>query len=299
MVSCPVCYEGFSHGDFKRLSHHFTKETEISDFEHVSWLNRNISKYKISEDGLEKKISEFYSLDGMNIKKWIITRFIESFRGENPHPFILNMQKYDQNLLKGYAVEHHHFLKQWIKSCAYVIAKSDYDDIHDYEMENIMAEMQGTDRKHPSHHELLLRLGESLGLSRNEIINSKPLPATENAIRTWEYIAEKKSWLEIMAAMHSLELVANRDLGRFGAKYPYFSPEFLKDKNVSQEVKDFLREGYEADISHSYIALDLIDKYKTESNVEDIQTAYLVSSRVFSSYLEARIERGEMYKNKQ
>ncbi len=299
MVNCPVCYNSFDKGDYKGLSEHMISEASESNYEHVSWLNRNISKDKLGGEELEKKISRFYSLESKGIKRWIIDNFVLNFRGENPHPFILGMQKYDENLLKGYAVEHHHFLKQWIKSCAYVIAKSDFDDIHDYEMENIMTEMQGFGNRKPSHHELLIRMGISLGLRREEILNSTPLEATMRAIRTWEKIAEKKTWIEIMAAMHSLELVANRDLNRYGAKYPYFNPEILKDMGVKQEVKNFLREGYEADVSHSYVALDIIEKYAEKENLEDIQSAYLNSARVFGEYMEARIERGEMYKNKQ
>lgn len=299
MVNCPVCYSSFDKGNFNGLSEHLLSEASESNYEHVSWLNRNISKDKLSMEELEKRISEFYSLKDMGIKRWIIDNFVLNFRGENPHPFIMAMQRYDEDLLKGYAVEHHHFLKQWIKSCAYVIAKSDFDDIHDYEMENIMTEMQGFGKKEPSHHELLIRMGISLGLRREEILNSTPLKATAMAVRTWENIAEKRSWIEIMAAMHSLELVANRDLNRYGARYPYFNPEILKERSVKQEVKDFLKEGYEADVSHSYVALDIIEKYATEENFEDIQSAYLNSARVFSEYLDARIERGEMYKNKQ
>ncbi|MHB1441067.1 MAG: thiaminase II/PqqC family protein [Cuniculiplasma sp.] len=299
MVSCPVCYESHSQGDFYSLSTHFLKMAKKSDYSHVSWLNRNIVKYRVSEEDLEKRLERFYSLDGKGLKRWIIDDFVKIFRGDNPHPFILAMQKYDVNLLKGYVIEHHHFLKQWIKSCAYVIAKSDYDEIHDYELENIITEMQGVGKNEPSHHELLIQMGISLGLTRDEILNAKPLPATKKAVDLWNRIGRDRTWIETMVAMHSLELIANRDLGRYGAKYPYFDPEILKSDKVTSQVKAFLKEGYEADVSHSYVALDLIEKYGKEEEMEDIQSAYLVSSRAFSDYLDARMERGEMYKNKQ
>ncbi len=299
MLYCPVCYEETAKSDFESLATHFLSDSLKNDGKHVSWLNRNISKLKLNNDELSKQLMNFYHVGNDGIKMWIIRDFIQLFRGLNPHPFILGMQEYDVPLLKGYVVEHHHFLKQWIRSCSYAMAKTDLTEVHDYEIENIVTEMHGYGSNAPSHHELLIRMGESLGLERKEILDSKPLKGTQEAIKIWQKIASEKSTMEIMSAMHSLELIANRDLQRYGAKYPYFNPEMLKSPAVSDEVKNFLREGYEADVSHSYQALSIIQEHCNPDNILDIQSAYLVSSRAFFTFLESRIERGEMYKNQQ
>lgn len=299
MVDCPVCGTRFGSGNYDELSNHLIENAEDSDSRHVSWINRNITKSRTGPEDLSRMLVKYYSLNGKTIREWIINDFVIHFRGPNPHPFILAMQSYDEKVLKGYAIEHHHFLKQWIKSCSFVMAKTDLEDIQDYELENIMTELHGYGRDEPSHHELLIRMGESLGLERKEILESVPLPATARGVSTWNRIASERTWIETMAAMHSLELVANRDLGRYGAKYPYFNPEILRDAKATPEVRAFLREGYEADVSHSYVALDLVNKYCTPENVEDIQGSYLLSAGAFSEYLEARMERGEMIENKQ
>ena len=78
----------FDNGGYKGLSEHMISEATESNYEHVSWLNRNISKDRLGGDELEKKISRFYSLEGKGIKRWIIDNFVLNFRGENPHPFI-------------------------------------------------------------------------------------------------------------------------------------------------------------------------------------------------------------------
>jgi pyrroloquinoline-quinone synthase len=298
MVSCPVCGEEFGPHNFDSLAIHFVDLSKVSDTVHITWLNRNISKNKTDSVELSSLLSNYFSLGGKGISNWIIRNFVNSFRGDNPHPFIVAMQDYNEDVLRGYVLEHHHFLKQWIKSCAYVIAKSDIEAIQDYELENIMTELHGFGAELPSHHELLIRMGESLGLTRNEILNSIPLPATANAVKVWNNIASNKTWIEAMTAMHSLELIANRDLGKYGAKYAYFNPDILKSDLVKREVKDFLREGYEADVSHSYVALSLVEKHCTKENVEEIQSSFLRSSMVFSSYLDARLQRGEMIENK-
>lgn len=299
MVDCAVCGTRFSRGNYGELATHFLTSAGKSDAPHVSWLNRNITRTRIDQEMLSGMLSEYYSLNGKGIKDWIIKNFVDHFRGSNPHPFILAMQSYDENVLRGYAIEHHHFLKQWIKSCSYVIAKTDFDDVQDYELENIMTELHGYGKDEPSHHELLIEMGESLGLDRKSILQSTPLPATLRAVHTWNRIASERTWIETMAAMHSLELVANRDLGRYGAKYPYFNPEILSGGKATAEVRAFLKEGYEADVSHSYVALDIIEKYCTPENLEDVQGSYLLSANAFSDYLEARLERGEMIENKQ
>ncbi|MFP3202384.1 MAG: hypothetical protein RXR43_09105 [Sulfolobus sp.] len=56
-----------------------------------------------------------------------------------------------------------------------------------------------------------------------------------------------------------------------------------------QEVKDFLREGYEADEGHAGEALELVDKYV--EGFEDIQVSVVRSFDAFSKYLLARLER--------
>ncbi len=288
-----------NRADFLGLSNHFTRMASESEAEHVMWLNRFITKKKTEKARLSELLEGFFSFQGVGLKGWIIDRFVKNFFTEPPHPFIAAMQKPDRSVLIGYAMEHHHFLRQWIRSCAYIIAKTDHEDVQSYELENIMTELHGFGSKNPSHHELLIKMGESLGIERVSIIDSKPLPATSQAISTWMQIAENCDWIETMAAMHSLELIATRGLEKYGAKYPYFRPELFNMNDFTQATKDFLREGYEADISHSERALNLVEKYSSENgNVQAIQATFVRSMVAFDSYLNARLERGLIYENK-
>ena len=43
----------FDKGDYKGLSEHMISEASESNYEHVSWLNRNISKDRLGGDELE------------------------------------------------------------------------------------------------------------------------------------------------------------------------------------------------------------------------------------------------------
>ena len=298
MVKCAVCGIGFRSGDYESLSRHFYDFADKSDPEHVMWLNKNITKKKTSVAELSKLLSGYFDIRAGGLKGWITSRFIERFYGENPHPFVLALQHPSKATLFGYVIEHQHFLRQWTRSCAYIVAKTDKVDVTLYELDNINTEFGGLGPDKPSHYELLLRMGESLGVPRARILETPALPDTRWAIKTWDAIAEKEHWLETMAAMHPLELIANRKLKAEGASIGYFDPSILQNKEVSEQTKAFLREGYEADVEHSEDALNLIEKYSKELGIaENVQATFLRSIDAFDRYLMARLERAKDYES--
>ena len=279
---------------YKDLASHFAKRAEKSDPEHVMWLNRNITKYQTTKEALSEKLALYFDTD--SLKFWIINKMKEKFFTE-PHLFIQKMQNPDKGTIAGYVIEHHYFLKQWVKSCALIMANTDNEKIQNYEIENIISEFHGTINI-PSHHSLLLRMGESYGISQEYVYKSKPLKETENAINFWDKICRENSSLEGMAAMHTLELIANKNFKGYGARYTYFDPIILNNGSITNEAVDFLKEGYQADVLHSEEALDLIEEYIPESMVQSCQAISVKSMDYFSEYLYARVRRGEMLENK-
>ena len=297
MLRCPACLN-FGYLNCDKLAGHFLEKSELSESSHIMWLNRYISRSKMLQRDLTKSLEEFFSTD--SIKQWTISWMIKKFFGKNPHPFIIEMQHPSRKVLLGYAYEHHHFLKQWVKSCSLIIGNTDNEDVQFFEIENILSEWFGIPGKQLAHHELLLRMGESYGADRSDIYSTIPLNATKRAIAFWDLTARSYPFYEGMAAMHSLELIANRNLKDYGACIGYFNPKILKDGTISEEAVAFLREGYSADVSHSETALDLIDKYAdTEDKKQNCMAVALRSMEEFSDYLMARLERGEWVENKQ
>jgi pyrroloquinoline-quinone synthase len=295
MVKCAACSVVFMQGDYPALARHFSKLAEQNDVSHVMWLNRYITNQKQDEIVLTKLLSDYFDLKGSTLQKWIRRRFVEKFYGDKPHPFVLALQHPSRATLLGYAVEHQHFLRQWVRSCSYVVAKTDKADVTYYELDNINTEFGGFDGK-PSHYELLLRMGESLGLDRGKILETQPLPDTAFAVKSWDQMAREGHWVETMAAMHSLELIADKTVVEDGAKMTYFDPSILKSNEITDGTKNFLREGYEADVSHSKEALDLVEKYASDLDlVEDVQATFVKSMDLFHLYLLARLERGEQF----
>lgn len=228
---------------------------------------------------------------------WIKQEFIKKFLGDKPHPFVLAMQHPSRATLSGYVVEHQHFLRQWVRSCASIIARTDKVDVTMYEIDNIVTEFFGG-KDHPSHYELLLRMGEALGLNREKVLSTPPLPKTKTALAAWGEIAEKNHWLETMSAMHGLELINNRNLRNEGAKIGYFDPAILRTDEIPDAAKAFLREGYEADVGHSEDALNMIERYAGELGIEEsVRKTFLKSIGTFDGYLLSRLERAREYES--
>jgi len=298
LTKCPCCQASFKPHDFQDLGEHFFKQALGSDAGHVMWLNRNITKTKTDPKILAKLLGKFFDLGEENLQSWVKHRFIEKFYGPRPHPFVEALQHPSRATLLGYVVEHQHFLKQWVRSCSFIMARTDATDVVLYELDNINTEFGGMGPGQPSHYELLLRMGESLGLERRKVLATPPLLETKEALQLWDGICQKDHWVEAMVAMHGLELIANRNLRKEGARVHYFDPTILESETVTEATKAFLREGYEADVGHSEEALDLATKYAGQLSIlEDVQATFMKSIDAFDHYLMARLERSRQFES--
>ncbi len=268
-----------------------------SDAAHVMWLNRNITKNRSDRKTLSKLLGVFFKVGNDTLENWIKKRFIEKFYGPNPHPFVVALQHPSHAILLGYVVEHQHFLRQWVRSCSYIMARTDEKEVIMYELDNINTEF-GSLLGQASHYELLLKMGESLGVTRDKVLRTPPLPDTKEGIMVWDRICREDHWVEALAAMHGLELIASRKLRSEGASIGYFDPVILENDEIPDSAKAFLREGYEADVGHSEQALRLVEKYsKQYGNVDDVQATFLKSIDYFDRYLMARLERSRQFES--
>lgn len=303
MTKCSMCGQTFAVGDYEELGKHYYEYAEMSDVNHVMWLNRYVTRKKTKDaHELAELLAEYFDLreTSGSLQKWIRQRFVDRFFGSGPHPFVVALQHPSKFTLLGYVCEHQHFLKQWVRSCAFIVAKTSETDVTLYELDNINTEFGGIGTERPSHYKLLLKMGESLGVDEKRMVSITPLPDTASAIKSWNDLAQSAHWVETMAAMHGLELIADRTLRDDGATMSYFDPEILNPSNheVTEATKDFLREGYEADVGHSKEALDLVEKYAHELGlVEEVQSTFLKSIDLFHRYLMARLQRAEEFES--
>jgi pyrroloquinoline-quinone synthase len=296
MTKCPACLLGFARGDYPALAQHLVDRAEESEHDHVRWLNQNLTRRKVEADALLPALRACFDLEGKPLSQWVKAWFIRKFYGAAPHPFVLALQHPSRATLLGYVVEHQHFLRQWVRSCAYIIARTDRPEVILYELDNLTTEFGGFGPDRVAHYELLLRMGESLGVDRAIVLATPPLPATHRAIEQWNEMATREHWVAVLTAMHGLELIANRNLVREGASIPYFDPAILDGHEITPAAQAFLREGYEADVGHSDEALVLATRFASDLDVvEDVQSVFLRSIDLFDDYLIARLERAGQF----
>jgi pyrroloquinoline-quinone synthase len=296
MTQCPACLLPLGQSDLLALATHLVEQAKESESDHVRWLNQNLTRRKTGPAELVPALEQVYDLGDGDLKSWIKSRFIAKFFGDRPHPFVLALQHPSRAVLLGYVVEHQHFLRQWVRSCSYIMARTDQPKVVRYELDNLNTEFGGFGPSRVAHYELLLRMGESLGVDRNQVLTTPPLPATRDALEEWNEIATREHWVAVVAAMHSLELIANRNLVDEGASVRYFDPSILKGSEITPASQNFLREGYEADVTHSDEALDLVVEFGSRPDLrEEVQSTFLRSIDLFDDYLLARLERAAQY----
>lgn len=295
-MECPACLAPTDGAGEEGLADHLVDRAAASDFSHVRWLNQNLTRRKSSAAELVPALRKLYEVGPHGLQGWIVARFVTKFFGPRPHPFVEALQHPSRATLLGYVVEHQHFLRQWVRSCAYIMARTDEPRVVRYELDNLTTEFGGSGPDRPSHYELLLRMGESLGVDRATVLATPPLEATRTAVEAWNEIARNRPWYCAFAAMHSLELIAHRNLVDVGASMRYFDPAILTNGAITDASASFLREGYEADVGHSEEALDLLDELVREpEEVARVQSTFLRSVDLFDDYLLARLERSADY----
>jgi pyrroloquinoline-quinone synthase len=296
MTKCPACLLALGEDDLPALASHLVDRAGDSDPDHVRWLNQNLTRTKAEPGELVPGLERVFEVGPAGLKGWITARFVAKFFGQVPHPFVLALQHPSRATLLGYVVEHQHFLRQWVRSCSFIMARTDQSEVVQYELDNLTTEFGGFGPDRVSHYELLLRMGESLGMGRERVLATPPLPTTRRALEAWNEMAVREPWVAVVAAMHSLELIANRDLVDQGATIRYFDPAILTGTAITPAAQAFLREGYEADVEHSGQALDLVERYGTGASTRaTVQSVFLRSIDLFDDYLLARLERAGQF----
>jgi len=113
------------------------------------------------------------------------------------------------------------------------------------------------------HPELFIRFGDGLGLTRRELIEAKPLPATAALIEWFEAATRAQSFIEGAAAIN---LAAEGQVpGAFGA----FARALERHYGLSREQVGFWDIHDEADREHSDVGDHIVGRYATTDELQD------------------------------
>ena len=142
-----------------------------------------------------------------------------------------------------------------------------------YQVENLMAEVVRDPASEDSHYELLIRLGEHVGLSRAEIEAHPTLvEATETFAWLWEQ-ARNPDWLVGFTAVNGLEILGDRDLpGRYGIppRTGLAAEPYARTLGLSEDSLEFFEVSDEADAGHGRATVDIIARFTPGEREDEI-----------------------------
>ncbi len=142
-----------------------------------------------------------------------------------------------------------------------------------YEVENLMAEVVRDPAGDDNHYELLVRLGEGLGLSRRHIEDFPALAATDQLLSWLWAKARQDDWVTGFTAVNGLEILGDRNLpGRYGvtqgtglAAAPYASSLGLDRRHL-----EFFEVSDQADAGHGSETVRIMARYCPAGGEEDM-----------------------------
>ena len=136
------------------------------------------------------------------------------------------------------------------------------------------------------HMDLIVRQGKEVGLSADDVMNAAPLPTTTAAMYAWFWIARTRPWQEAIAASTLAEWTNDdRLLGDIGGGncsrlYKIWS----RDLNFSAaQVPNFTAHS-KADVKHSDMFIDVLEKYVAPGREQDVLTTATDSMDIHRVY---------------
>ncbi|MGB2695966.1 MAG: CADD family putative folate metabolism protein [Dehalococcoidia bacterium] len=119
------------------------------------------------------------------------------------HPFYQAWQAGELTLddLRCYAQQYYHHVLAFPQYVSAAHANCPDQGDRQELLENLIEEERGEE----NHPELWLRFGEALGLSREEIITSEPLPETLRLVETFRDVTKSGSFVEGATALYCYE----------------------------------------------------------------------------------------------
>lgn len=176
---------------------------------------------------------------------------------------------------KRFVLERNWFNRSWPRWLASIVANCPHKDVNRYLISNMYEEGVCDSRVATDHNELLIRLGETLGLTRQEIHDYAASPVTVAATSYWENAARTRPWLEAFATFACLEIRTSRQaMGpHYKGRRTRSSDAWAKLGLPAKALETFTNHEV-ADEDHGYEALALLLKYAdSEENQERIRNA--------------------------
>ena len=115
------------------------------------------------------------------------------------------------------------------------------------------------------HLHLIIKQGQSVGLSPEDILNSEPLPTTRAVLYAWGWMTRAKGWIEGLSAMTVTEWCNDdrllADLG--GGQSTRMAKKWMEELGFTWKEIPNLQAHSQADEKHSEMFLPFLAEYAT------------------------------------
>ena len=177
------------------------------------------------------------------------------------HPFYQAWQRGELTLdaLRHYAGQYHHHVLAFPQYVSAAHASCPDQRGRQELLENLIEEERGEE----NHPELWLRFGEALGLSREAIIETEPLPETLHLVETYREITRQGSFAQAATALYCYE-----------SQVPEISRQKIAGLRRFYGMSDarglqFFTVHMEADAWHAEVGRGFVEWYGREQEVQE------------------------------
>jgi pyrroloquinoline-quinone synthase len=198
------------------------------------------------------------------------------------HPFyqVWTEGKLSLDAIREYAKQYYYFVYQFPTFISAIHSNATKLEDRQMLLSNLMDEEAG-EKNHP---ELWLSFCDGLGLSRSVVKAAPPLPETENLTSTFKKLCQRRSYAGGVAALYAYE-----------SQIPDVSAEKIetlrKFYNItSSDSLEFFAVHQEADIEHSRISREILDKITDESEKKKALQSARKLSRSLWKFLDGMYE---------
>jgi pyrroloquinoline quinone (PQQ) biosynthesis protein C len=151
---------------------------------------------------------------------------------------------------------------------------------HEYE------ELVEDEHSKHGHLDLIFRQGKEVGLSVEDVVNAQPLPTTTAATYAWFWIARNRPWQEAIAASTIAEWTNDDrllgDLG--GGNCTRLYKIWKRDLNFSDAQMPNFTAHSKADVKHSDMFIDVLEKYVAPGREQDVLNTAKESMDIHRAY---------------
>jgi pyrroloquinoline-quinone synthase len=187
---------------------------------------------------------------------------IKARRTFGSHPLWLRLfdGKLSREQLQRFAVQFFLQVREFPRAVSAMHANCPFPDMRMELAESIYEEetgrISGCNQPHP---ELFIRFGEAVGLSRAEMVEGQPLPATRALIDWFELSTKQRSFIEAAAA---ITLAAEGQVpGAFGP----MARRLQENYGLSREAVEFWDVHEMADAEHSQVGDNIVVRHATDN----------------------------------